>query len=297
MMAMANYFALWLTLAALLTGIFWVLTRTVGSRSTGTTTAVDPEAAADTLSAPAMPRRWPHWVVWIGDCFPMILLVLVVRSFLYEAYQIPSGSMMPTLLVGDFIVVKKFSYGLREPIFQKQLLATGVPKRGDVAVFKYPEDPSIYFIKRIVGLPGDRVIYRGKRLFIQPAHSTNSADQPLTVEYQTLSSDVSPSTGELLTTLVERLGPVNHQLLISSQPTDLSFYYQQPGEPLSEWVVPLGHYFAMGDNRDNSRDSRFWGFVPESHLVGQAVAIWMSFEKQPESWPTGIRWRRLGAIH
>lgn len=296
-MAMANYFALGLTLAALLTGILWVFTRTMGSKSTGTPAAADPKATAGNTPGLATLRRCPHWVIWIGDFFPMILLVLVVRTFLYEAYQIPSGSMMPTLLVGDFIIVKKFSYGLREPIFQKQLLATGAPQRGEVAVFKYPEDPSIYFIKRIVGLPGDRVIYRGKRLFIQSAQATAAVDKPFTVEYQTLSSDVSHATGEALTTLVEHLGPVNHQILISSQPADLSFYYQQPGEPLSEWVVPPGHYFALGDNRDNSRDSRFWGFIPESHLVGQAVAIWMSFEKQPEAWPTGIRWRRLGAIH
>lgn len=289
--AMANYFALGLTLATLLTGIFWLLARTVGAQSTRTPTA------AGSSPALATSRRFPAWVAWIGDFFPMILLVFVVRSFLYEAYQIPSGSMMPTLLVGDFIVVKKFSYGLREPIFQKQLLATGAPQRGDVAVFKYPEDPSIYFIKRIVGLPGDRVIYRGKRLFIQPAHATAAVDQLLTVDYQTLSSDLSHATGEGLTTLVERLGPVNHQILISDQPTDLSFYYQQPGEPLSEWVVPPGHYFTLGDNRDNSRDSRFWGFVSQNHLVGQAVAIWMSFEKQPGGWPTGIRWQRLGAIH
>jgi signal peptidase I len=287
MMATANYFALGLTLATLLTGMLWLLIRLVGSHTARTTAG---------RSSALTPRRFPHWVVWIGDFFPMILLVFVVRSFLYEAYQIPSGSMMPTLLVGDFIVVKKFSYGLREPIFQKQLLATGSPQRGDVAVFKYPEDPSIYFIKRIVGLPGDRLIYRGKRLFIKPAQATAAADQPLIVDYQTISSDVNHSTGEGLTTVVERLGSINHQILISSQPTELSFYHQQPGEALSEWVVPPGHYFTLGDNRDNSRDSRFWGFVSESHLVGQAVAIWMSFEKQPGAWPTGIRWQRLGAI-
>ncbi|XAV88969.1 MAG: signal peptidase I [Candidatus Symbiodolus clandestinus] len=300
MMAAANYFALGLTLATLMTGIFWVLIRIKGIPVVSTTEAPDDQSTKTNHENSHRAHRLPAWVIGLGELFPMFLLVLVVRSFFYEAYQIPSGSMMPTLLVGDFILVKKFAYGIREPIFQKQLMATGLPRRGDVVVFKYPEDPSIYFIKRVVGIPGDRVIYRGKRLLIQPAQGISTHDTATVAIHYYPSVTASPLAAELekqqLTTLTEQLNERSYQILLGQQPNDRAFYYRQPGEPLSEWIVPPGHYFVMGDNRDNSRDSRFWGLVPEDHLVGQAVAIWMSFEKRPDRWPTGIRWQRLGTI-
>ncbi|MGL4455421.1 MAG: signal peptidase I, partial [Plesiomonas sp.] len=241
----------------------------------------------------------PSWVETSVSIFPVIAVVLVVRSFIYEPFQIPSGSMMPTLLVGDFILVEKFAYGIKDPIFQKTLIKTGEPKRGDIAVFKYPEDPSLDYIKRVVGLPGDTIVYQDKQLFIKPACPTGKECQPLTkLEY----SNVHPSPfyqgNAQLIEATEQLGTVGHNILINPyMPEATAYYYTQTGKPVGEWVVPEGEYFVMGDNRDNSKDSRFWGFVPNANLVGKAVAIWMSFDKEPGEWPTGVRLNRIGAIH
>lgn len=255
----------------------------------------------------------------------MLAIVLVVRSFIYEPFQIPSGSMMPTLLIGDFILVEKYAYGLKDPIYQKTLIETGHPKRGDIAVFKYPEDPRLDYIKRVVGLPGDRVSYDpvAKEVTIQPNCSSGQAcGNALPVTYsavepsdfvQTFSrrtggeassgffevpKNETKDNGIRLTERKESIGDVTHRILTVPIAQDqLGMYYQQAGQPLATWIVPPGHYFMMGDNRDNSADSRYWGFVPEANLVGRATAIWMSFEKQEGEWPTGVRLNRIGGIH
>ena len=233
--------------------------------------------------------------------------------------------MMPTLLIGDFILVEKYAYGIKDPITQTTLIETGHPKRGDIAVFKYPKDPSLDYIKRVVGLPGDRVVYDplSKTVSIQPACDGGTpCDKALAVTY----SDVQPSDfiqtfsgfsgnevgngfyqvpqgesmqgGLRLATRNETLGDVTHRILLVTQAqSQPGSYYQQPGQPQSSWVVPQGMYFMMGDNRDNSADSRYWGFVPERNLVGKATAIWMSFDKQEGEWPTGVRLSRIGGIH
>ncbi|MDU1457085.1 MAG: signal peptidase I, partial [Klebsiella sp.] len=241
-----------------------------------------------------------------------------------EPFQIPSGSMMPTLLIGDFILVEKFAYGIKDPIYQKTLIETGHPKRGDIVVFKYPQDPRLDYIKRAVGLPGDKVTYDpiAKQVTIQPGCSSGQAcGNALPVTY----SNVEPSDfvqtfsrsnggeatsgfwqlpkgetkadGIRLTERKETLGEVTHRILTVPIAQDqVGMYYHQSGLPLATWIVPPGQYFMMGDNRDNSADSRYWGFVPEANLVGKATAIWMSFEKQEGEWPTGVRLSRIGGI-
>lgn len=198
--------------------------------------------------------------------FPVLLFVLIIRSFVFEPFRIPSGSMMPTLLQGDFIFVKKYSYGLRLPITEYKIIETGEPERGDVVVFRLPSDPSINYIKRVVGLPGDKLSYERHQLTI------NGEKIPLEQH-----SDATP----LEPRFVEQLDVRQHEILI----TDAG-YARNDGS----YLVPEGHYFVMGDNRDNSRDSRFIGPIPETHLVGEAVRIWMHMDGL--KWP---RWERIGS--
>ena len=248
----------------------------------------------------------PYIVDTSQQIFPVIALVLVLRSFLYEPFQIPSGSMMPTLLVGDFILVEKYAYGLKDPVFRHKFLETGSPERGDVVVFKYPKNPRQDYIKRVVGLPGDTVIYRSKEIFVIPAceqqvdcSAEQKIEQSLVGNYE---YEGKPTTLRLYT---EKLGEVQHNILRNPYKVDDITDYEpyQKGTAVNEWKVPEGHYFVMGDNRDNSLDGRFWGFVPDENLVGKAVAIWISFEfERPEdSWlpgwvPTDVRFSRVGGI-
>ncbi|XOZ35212.1 signal peptidase I [Halomonadaceae bacterium KBTZ08] len=210
---------------------------------------------------------------WLAEVsrsfFPILLVVLLLRSFLVEPFQIPSGSMLPTLEVGDFILVNKFTYGLRVPVAHWELLDLGDPKRGDIMVFHYPEEPSVNYIKRVVGLPGDRIAYEGKRLYVngEPVSSTFVAG----LREQELHR--------------EQLGRHQFRTLYAQRPTD--------PKAEGEWTVPEGHYFVMGDNRDNSRDSRYWGMVPDRYVVGKAFAIWMHWESLT-SLPT---FNRVGWVH
>jgi len=229
-----------------------------------------------------------------------------LRSFLYEPFQIPSGSMMPTLLVGDFILVEKFAYGVKDPVFRSKLIETGVPERGDVVVFKYPEEPSIDYIKRVIGLPGDTVVYQNKQVYIKPKCETGNNCPKLKavpLSFQERGEFVQDMAQ--LMRYTEDLGTVEHDILRHPvrEISPVNFY-TQPGTRANEWIVPDGQYFVLGDNRDNSRDSRFWGFVPDANLVGKAVAIWISFEfeRSPSdflpTWvPTGVRFERAGGIH
>ncbi|WP_298442406.1 signal peptidase I [uncultured Ferrimonas sp.] len=238
--------------------------------------------------------------------FPVLFAVLIFRSFIFEPFQIPSGSMMPTLLVGDFILVEKYAYGLKDPVLRSELVATGSPERGDIVVFKYPKDERVDYIKRVVGLPGDRIVYRNKTLYIQPKCDRGQSPCPQLQEVAQASVNQGEfSQGKLpLTRLKEQLGEVTHDLLVNpSRREPVGYYHSQPGTRVGEWIVPEGKYFAMGDNRDNSTDSRFWGFVDQSQLVGRATFIWMSFEFERDadsvlpSWvPTGVRLDRLGGI-
>ena len=205
-------------------------------------------------------QSWLLRVIKIArEFFPILLLVFVIRTFLIEPFKIPSGSMMPTLIAGDFIAVNKFAYGLRLPVFNKLIYKIGSPQRGDVFVFHYPKDPSIDYIKRVIGVPGDTIRYESKKLFINNQELSQSYLGDY--EYQ-LNADLSLKAKEFL----ETNNNLSHSILIHDIPSETI-----------EFTVPEGHYFAMGDNRDNSSDSRVWGFVPDHLLVGKAFVIWLNF--------------------
>ncbi len=203
----------------------------------------------------------PTMVEYAKSFFPVILAVFLIRSFVVEPFKIPSGSMMPTLLVGDFILVNKFTYGLRVPILNNTFIEVSHPKRGEVMVFHFPKDPSLDYIKRVVGLPGDKIEYRNKQIFVNGA--------PMAQQENGNYDYVGPGLNQISTRrLMENLGTHNHDILIDDS------------NPVRDMqvTVPQGSYFMMGDNRDNSNDSRFWGFVPEQNVVGRAFFIWMSFD-------------------
>ena len=202
----------------------------------------------------------PGWLVdFSRSFFPVILAVLVLRSFVAEPFRIPSGSMIPTLLVGDFILVNKFSYGLRDPVFHTEFVKGDRPERGDIVVFRWPNDPSVDFIKRIVGLPGDRIAYREKVLYINDEAQAQTADGVY----------AAPKLpGGTAYRLREEMSGQVHHVIVNPEEPPRDF----------EMVVPPGEYFAMGDNRDGSFDSRGWGTVPERNLVGRAFFVWMSWD-------------------
>ena len=201
----------------------------------------------------------PILVEYSKSFFPVILLVFFIRSFIAEPFKIPSGSMMPTLLAGDFILVSKFSYGIRVPILNYTMIEVDKPKRGDVFVFHYPPKPSIDYIKRVVGLPGDLIEYKSKTLYI----NDKKIEQTFVDKYPYVMNEIHHIEAK---EFKEALGNVNHSILI----------HDLPGENF-KFEVPQGHYLAFGDNRDNSADSRVWGFVPEHNLVGRAFFIWFNF--------------------
>ena len=207
--------------------------------------------------------RDPVIIEYSRSLFPVLLIVLLFRSFLFEPFKIPSGSMIPTLLVGDFIVVNKYAYGLRLPVVHTKIVPISDPERGDVVVFRYPVDTKVNFIKRLVGLPGDTISYRDKKLYV------NGELVPTEDQGNYSSSEVKCSTPRPdAIRLTENLGGVSHDILI----------HEGSGSRDGQWQVPEGHYFVMGDNRDRSNDSREWGFVPEQNLMGRAIGIWLNFD-------------------
>jgi signal peptidase I len=218
----------------------------------------------------------PWWLDWTAGLFPVILVVFLLRSFLFEPFKIPSGSMIPTLLVGDLILVNKFHYGIRLPVLNKKIVDNNPVQRGDVMVFRYPVDPRQDYIKRVVGLPGDEITYVNQALKLngQPVDTKALADF-----YDEDSLRYAPQFSE-------KLGAVEHRILVD--PRRAAYYGPDPKTfPMAEQCrytaegvtckVPAGHYFMMGDNRDNSQDSRYWGFVPDENIVGRAFFVWMNF--------------------
>ncbi len=219
--------------------------------------------------------KLPLIVEYAKSFFPIFFIVLILRSFIFEPFKIPSGSMMPTLLIGDFILVNKFDYGIRLPVLNSKIIDNKTPARGDIVVFRYPEDPSIPFIKRVVGLPGDKISYNNKTLYINDI----SVTQILNGRYNAHGSGMMMDGASLR---VENLGDVAHEILVSPNRTSQEL----------EVRVPEGHYFVLGDNRDNSKDSRFWGFVPDENLVGRAFMIWMNWDSKNG----GVDFHRIGTI-
>ena len=213
------------------------------------------------------------WIEYCKSFFPVILAVLLLRSFLVEPFRIPSGSMMPTLLVGDFILVNKFAYGIRLPVLDTKVVEIDEPARGDVVVFRYPKDPSVDYIKRVVGLPGDKIGYYNKVLYV----NGEPAGQVPAGVYIGKGSGVSMSGASERR---EQLGEVQHDILVMPRTPGLE----------GQYVVGEDEYFMMGDNRDNSNDSRYWGTVPEANLVGKAFRIWMNWDGANG----GVDWDRIG---
>jgi signal peptidase I len=230
----------------------------------------------------ARPRRMadqsePIVVDMARAFFPVIVVVFLIRSFWVEPFKIPSGSMKPTLLVGDFILVNKYTYGIRIPVINKKMVDVNPVRRGDVVVFRYPVDPSVDYIKRVIGLPGDKVIYRGKRLTVN--------GEAVAVQGSGYYTDQEVNYMRLPTFLEKLDGRTHQMMIVPASPTvDLAQVRQFPYRENCEYnddgfscTVPAGHYFMMGDNRDQSADSRYWGFVPDDHIKGRAFYVWMNF--------------------
>jgi len=217
----------------------------------------------------------PWWLDWTAGLFPVILIVFLLRSFLFEPFKIPSGSMIPTLLVGDLILVNKFHYGVRLPVINKKIIANHDPERGDVMVFRYPVDPRVDYIKRVVGVPGDEITYINQKLLV---NGQAVPTQPLGDYYNEERLRYAPMFDE-------KLGAVEHHILVDPQRPSFfgadakNFPMHENCRYTAEGVtckVPPGHYFMMGDNRDDSMDSRYWGFVPDENIVGRAFFVWMN---------------------
>jgi signal peptidase I len=252
-------FALFLLILLLVTGGVWAL-----------------EASWLRRARPAAAKQ-PWWVEYSISFFPVILIVFLLRSFLVEPFKIPSSSMVPTLLVGDFILVNKYTYGIRLPVANRKLIQIANPERGDVMVFRFPEDPSLDYIKRVVGVPGDRVEYRNKRLAI------NGTPVPV----RQVDDYLSKERMQFSRRFVETMNGLEHEILLDedapaavmpgrSFPHAGNCNYNMSGLACT---VPPGHYFVMGDNRDNSSDSRVWGFVPDDNIVGKAFFIWLNLNE------------------
>jgi signal peptidase I len=285
-------FALLLLLATLVTGLYWLAERFYflpRRRHAAAELEAQAEVRRASLSAQgirsddgehvAQARQrilmQPWWLDWTAGLFPVILAVFVLRSFLFEPFKIPSGSMIPTLLVGDLILVNKFTYGIRLPVLNTKITEGTPPQRGDVMVFRYPPKPSLDYIKRVVGVPGDEVAYLNKRLTI---NGVPVSKQPLPDYFEEDSMAYFKQYEEVL-------GGKRHRILNDDNrpafiPGVENFPFKENCRYSVEGVVckvPPGHYFMMGDNRDNSLDSRYWGFVPDKNIVGKAFFIWMNF--------------------
>jgi signal peptidase I len=221
--------------------------------------------------------KQPWWVEYSVSFFPVILVVFTLRSFLVEPFKIPSGSMIPTLLIGDFILVNKFAYGIRLPVANVKIIDVGSPKRGDVMVFRYPADPSLDYIKRVVGLPGDRIEYRDKELRV------NGAPVPR----RQLGDYESRERLQYFPRYLETFDGAEHEIILEKEAPGFVGRVMDFGHSGNcdynsgglACTVPAGHYFMMGDNRDNSSDSRVWGFVPDANIVGKAFFIWLNLNE------------------
>lgn len=287
-------FSLVLILVVVVSGLVWAVDHwLVEPRRVRVATAAGQPPAAQPL---------PVTVDYARSFFPVALIVLVVRSFIFEPFRIPSDSMMPTLLDGDFIVVNKYSYGLRLPILGTRLLGGGEPQRGDVVVFRYPPDPAVNYIKRVVGLPGDKVRVVNDQLIIN--------GQPVAMDEDAKRYD--DGCYHNMRQATETLGAHKHRVLSCRTPDSLlapvtsscdrqreyNYRCEEPdlagipdGNDWPEHEVPAGHYLMIGDNRDNSSDGRVWGYVPENYLIGKATRIWFNWDLQRSGGP---KWSRIG---
>ena len=289
--AVEGNFSLLLFLATVVTGIYWVaeqvyflpqryqavaaLEKNTAERHAELAKIGISQLDTDTGEAKTRLIMQPWWLDWTAGLFPVIIVVFLLRSFLFEPFKIPSGSMIPTLLINDLILVNKFHYGVRLPVINLKVLDNNSPQRGDVMVFRYPPKPSLDYIKRVVGVPGDEVAYLNKKLTVN--------GKPLS---KTALPDFFDEDSMRYAKQFEEVTGNKHYRLLNDDdrpafiPGTDDFPFKQNCRYSSEGVtckVPEGHYFMMGDNRDNSLDSRYWGFVPEKNIVGKAFFVWMNF--------------------
>ena len=289
--AIEGNFVLLLFMATVITGCYWVAERfyflpkrhkiaqTIQDAAAQRRAELDRMGIAkvdlDVNQAQQQALVQPWWLDWTAGLFPVIAAVFVLRSFLFEPFKIPSGSMIPTLLIGDLILVNKFTYGIRLPVINQKITEGNAPQRGDVMVFRYPPQPNMDYIKRVVGIPGDEIAYLNKRLTV------NGQAVPTTAVADFFDSSVTRYSKQF----EEKLGDQPHRLLNNPEVPAFvqgasDFAYRDQCRYSIEGVVckvPAGHYFMMGDNRDNSLDSRYWGFVPDANIVGKAFFVWMNF--------------------
>ncbi len=292
-------FSLLLFIATVVTGVYWLLERLIFLPARNlAASALEEQAikrqaelakmgitktethAQEMVASKSAVLQQPWWLDWTAGLFPVICIVFLLRSFLFEPFKIPTGSMIPTLHVGDLILVNKFTYGVRLPVINQKILDVNNPERGDVMVFRYPPNPNVDYIKRVIGLPGDEVSYLNKKLVINGKPLSKDV-LPDFLDEDTMR--YSKQFEELIE--LSRGGSKKHKLLNDEQrpamiPGVEDFSGRQNCRYSTEGVVckvPAGHYFMMGDNRDNSLDSRYWGFVPEQNIVGRAFFVWMNF--------------------
>ncbi len=294
-------FALMLMMATAVTGVYWLgehfyflperkksaanLVKQSEHRISNLIQMGITQVDGDVTKAQAKILEQPWWLDWTAGLFPVIIVVFIMRSFLFEPFKIPSGSMIPTLWVGDLILVNKFHYGLRLPVFHTKLTEGQKPQRGDVMVFRYPPQPSLDYIKRVVGLPGDEVSYLNKRL------SINSQ----VVNIELMPDFFEEDSMRYFRQYQETFGSLKHNVLNDEKrpayiPGASNYLFRESCKYSDEGVtckVPEGYYFMMGDNRDNSMDSRYWGFVPDKNIVGKAFFVWMNFGNL----------KRIGSFH
>ena len=286
-------FSLLLFLATLVTGIYWlaerfyflpqrrhavlVLEQSTAKRNLELVKLGLQAVQPDAVQTPSRLLMQPWWLDWTAGLFPVIIVVFILRSFLFEPFKIPSGSMIPTLMINDLILVNKFHYGVRLPVIFTKILDNHSPERGDVMVFRYPPQPSLDYIKRVVGIPGDEVAYLNKKLTI----NGKPLDKKVLPEFfdedalrYTKQFEESPFVGERKHRILNEDDRPSFIQATSDFPFRENCRYSSEGVVCK---VPAGHYFMMGDNRDNSLDSRYWGFVPEKNIVGKAFFVWMNF--------------------
>jgi signal peptidase I len=295
-----NFAALLLTITAV-SGLYWLAERLyfrrqrelAAARAEAELKARYQQAARDGIKLDSVDvqtlraniLRQPWWLEWTAGLFGVLAVVFLLRSFVAEPFRVPSGSMLPTIVEGDLILVNKFRYGLRLPVINTRITQGQPPRRGDIIVFHLPKDPSVDYIKRLVGVPGDTVAYLNKRLTINGVELSKTP-QPDYFEEQST---------RYARRYEEKLGNVSHSILNYEQAPPFiaaadQFPYRENCQYSNEGVVckvPPGHYFMMGDNRDNSQDSRYWGFVPEANIVGKAFFVWFNL---------GGNFRRIGSI-
>ena len=289
----SQYFSEILLALFVVTGIAWLLDKWIfAPKRRAEADVILAQSTGGHNDAVIVALQRPWWLEYTAGLFGVIALVFVLRSFVVEPFRIPSGSMLPNLYVGDFILVNKYAYGLRMPITNNVVIPVGHPKKGDVMVFKYPPNTRISYIKRVVGEPGDVVRYENKILTVngQVYHQTPKSGEIPVDEYPTYPNTDKPILGLILSKASEEGAVVHDILTIEKQPSISSMAVKEfpfgsstsdciylPNDTGIECKVPQGQYFMMGDNRDNSTDSRYWGFVPEQNIIGKAYFVWMNF--------------------